>query len=71
MTKQYRVVVTDTNGKETAGEAIALADGEVEQLHDIMRQLGDLTSLNVETYRGTVFFNVKHVVSVIVQELDL
>lgn len=69
MTKQYRIVVTDTNGKETSGTASTLTDAELEQLNDIAGQLGQLTQLNIETHRGKVYFNIKHVVSVLIQEL--
>lgn len=68
---EYRIVVTDTNGKETAGEAAELNDVELAQLHNVIKQLGSLEHLSIETYRGTVYFNIQHVVSVAIQKLDL
>lgn len=71
MTKQYRIVVTDTNGKETSGASSELTDLELAQLHGVIKQLGSLEHLSIETYRGTVYFNIRHVVSVAIQELEL
>jgi hypothetical protein len=70
MTKQYRVTVTDVNGKETIGSVAALTDLEVKQLRDICTKFRELTYLSVDTPRRTVYFNPKHVVSVLIEEIE-
>lgn len=68
MTK-FRVVITDTNGKETVGLSSSATDAELAKLREVLCKLRELNHLSLETHKGTVYFNTKHVVSALIEEI--